>query len=118
MWGRQARWARLRRATFPLFFAPELFTSGLLAIAAAAFAAAALELRPALFAFAIALVWYGSEAALALLAGWRFTPATLFACLLRDALLPWLWLQAWFSDAFEWRGNAMSTAAEGTRPAR
>ena len=41
VWGRQARWARLRRATFPLFFAPELFTSGLLAIIAGAFGATA-----------------------------------------------------------------------------
>ena len=47
VWGRQARWARLRRATFPLFFAPELFTSGLLAIGAAAFGAAAIGVASA-----------------------------------------------------------------------
>ncbi len=50
VWGRQARWARLRRATFPLFFAPELFTSGLLAIVAAAFGAAAFGFAPERFA--------------------------------------------------------------------
>ena len=118
VWGRQARWARLRRATFPLFFAPELVTSGVLAIVAAAFGAAAFGFAPARFAAAIALIWYGSEAALALLAGWRLTPATLFAFLLRDATLPWLWLQAWIIDDFEWRGHAMSTADEGAPPAR
>ena len=29
VWSRQLRWARLRRATFPLFFAPEIFTTSL-----------------------------------------------------------------------------------------
>ena len=70
------------------------------------------------FAVAIALIWYGSETALALLAGWRLTPATLVAFLLRDATLPWLWLQAWIIDDFEWRGHAMSTADEAAPPAQ
>ena len=118
VWGRQARWARLRRATFPLFFAPELFTSGLLAIIAAAFGAVAVGIAPVRFAAAIALIWYGSEAALALLAGWRLAPTTLVALVLRDATLPWLWLQAWIVDNFEWRGHAMSTADEEAPPAR
>lgn len=118
VWGRQARWARLRRATFPLFFAPELFTSGLLAIIAAAFGAVTVGTAPVRFAAAIALIWYGSEAALALLAGWRLAPTTLVALVLRDATLPWLWLQAWIVDNFEWRGHAMSTADEEAPPAR
>ena len=36
VWSRQIRWARLRRATFPLFFAPEILTTSLLTLAAAA----------------------------------------------------------------------------------
>ena len=39
VWSRQLRWARLRRATFPFFFAPEILTTGLLTFAAAAVAA-------------------------------------------------------------------------------
>ena len=39
VWSRQIRWARLRRATFPLHFAPEILTTSLLTIGAAAFAA-------------------------------------------------------------------------------
>jgi len=118
VWGRQARWARLRRATFPLFFAPEILTSGALAIAAAAVGAGAFGFDPIRVTAAIALTWYGSEAALAFLAGWRMTPSTLFACLLRDLCLPWLWLQAWMFDDFEWRGHAMSTADEGAPETR
>ena len=36
VWARQVRWARLRRATFPLYFAPEIVTTSLLTLAAAA----------------------------------------------------------------------------------
>jgi hypothetical protein len=30
----------------------------------------------------------------------------------RDLALPWLWGQAWASDNFIWRGNAMSVAED------
>jgi len=33
--------------------------------------------------------------------------------MLRDALLPLLWIAAWTGDEFEWRGKAM-TVAVGT----
>ena len=33
VWARQVRWARLRRATFPIFFAPEIVTTSLLTLA-------------------------------------------------------------------------------------
>ena len=39
VWERQVRWARLRRATFPLYFAPELLTTSLFTLLAAAIAA-------------------------------------------------------------------------------
>ena len=35
VWSRQLRWARLRRATFPFFFAPEILTTSLLTFVAA-----------------------------------------------------------------------------------
>ena len=39
VWSRQLRWARLRRATFPLYFAPEILTTSLFTLAAAGVAA-------------------------------------------------------------------------------
>jgi hypothetical protein len=44
VWRRQTRWARLRRATFKLYFLPELLTGSVPALIAGAVAAAALEL--------------------------------------------------------------------------
>ncbi|TGW07873.1 glycosyltransferase, partial [Mesorhizobium sp. M2D.F.Ca.ET.145.01.1.1] len=40
IWSRQARWARLRRVTFPLFFAPEILTGAAVPLALALVAAA------------------------------------------------------------------------------
>jgi ceramide glucosyltransferase len=31
-------------------------------------------------------------------------------CVLRDLLLPVLWLAAWLGNEFEWRGSAMRVA--------
>jgi ceramide glucosyltransferase len=47
VWKRQVRWARLRRKTFALHFLPELFTTSLVAVVAAGFAAPLADLRPA-----------------------------------------------------------------------
>jgi ceramide glucosyltransferase len=112
VWARQLRWARLRRATFPLHFTPELVTSGLFALIAAGVGAGVFGLPWWLATMLNALVWYGAEAALARAAGWRLSIASPLAFLLRDLALPWLWIQAWSGNAFEWRGNAMTVAAE------
>lgn len=106
VWQRQSRWARLRRATFPQFFAPEILSGPLLPVAAVAFLAAPYEgaMTPAVLAFAA--LWYGSEFALARAAGW---PVSYFlgAAVVRDAMLPVLWAAAWTGNGFEWRGTAM-----------
>ena len=46
VWSRQLRWARLRRATFPFFFAPEILTTSLLTFVAAAVAAPEFGINP------------------------------------------------------------------------
>jgi ceramide glucosyltransferase len=108
VWGRQVRWARLRRATFPLHFAPELASSGLFPIAAAFLAAPAWGVGGPAAAALAALGWYGPEAALALAAGWRLNIWSPLAWIARDLTIPCLWAQAWASDEFVWRGSAMS----------
>jgi ceramide glucosyltransferase len=59
-----------------------------------------------------ALAWYGSEAALAWAAGWQLSLRSVPAWMARDLALPWLWAQAWASNNFVWRGNAMSVAED------
>ena len=108
VWARQIRWARLRRATFPLHFAPEIVTTGLLMIGAAAFAAPEFGLSVASSVALAAAFWYAAEAVLAFAAGWRLSWRSPFAWIVRDFLLPFLWALAWTGDQFVWRGNAMT----------
>src|SRR5260221_12512769 len=43
IWSRQVRWARLRRASFPMLFLPEILSGGAFPILAGAYAAAQLD---------------------------------------------------------------------------
>jgi ceramide glucosyltransferase len=108
VWARQVRWARLRRVTFPLQFAPEILTTSLVTIVAAAFAAPEFGVSPWTSAALAAVFWYAIEALLALAAGWPLSWRSPLAWMVRDLLLPVLWAEGWIGDNFVWRGNAMS----------
>ncbi|RYB02443.1 ceramide glucosyltransferase [Lichenibacterium ramalinae] len=112
VWGRQLRWARLRRVTFLPFFLLEVFVGCLFPSLAAAFAAAAYGYDPVLAGLAVAAVWMAAEAVLAWSAGWRLTWASPFIWLLRDCLLPFLFTTALLTDDFVWRGNSMTVKEE------
>lgn len=104
VWVRQVRWARLRRAAFPVPFALEILSGPLAPFALACGLALSGALHPGWLA-ALALVWYGAEAWLAILARWRmglFAPAF---WILRDLLLPWLWISGWAASGYHWRGT-------------
>ena len=107
VWARQTRWARLRRVTFPLFFLPELFTGCLFSVAGGAYVAAASGFDPFLSGALIAAIWMAAEAQLAQAAGWRLTWLSPAAWLVRDLLLPVMFVNAWLANDFVWRGNAM-----------
>lgn len=109
VWNRQVRWARLRRDSFPLFYACEIATSGAVGGAAAVLAADAFgwALHAAVLYPA---VWYGAEIALARAAGWHRSWRTPFTLVLRDLLQPAVWTSGWLGSRFTWRGNAMRTA--------
>lgn len=112
VWRRQTRWARLRRASFPLLFLPEVFSGALLPSLALAFVASAAgwPIWESLGAFAA--LWYGAEMALAQAAGWHLSALSPLIAVLRDLLLPWLWLDGLVGTDFVWRGNAMSIAED------
>ena len=60
----------------------------------------------------MAVAWYAAEAALAYAAGWQLSWRSVAMWMVRDALLPVLWIAAWVRDDFVWRGNAMSVAED------
>ena len=59
-----------------------------------------------------ALIWYGAEAALARAAGWPLSRWSPVAWLVRDLMLPWLWVKGWAGGQVEWRGAAMTAGEE------
>lgn len=109
VWKRQLRWARLRRASFPLYFLPEIFTGAALP-AAAMIALSATGTLPPLAPLAYLAIWYAGELVLARAYGWPSGWRILPAMIARDLLLPVLFIAAWFGSGFEWRGNAMTVA--------
>ena len=108
VWDRQLRWARLRRVTFPAFFAPEIATG---AVAPMLLALAALG--P--LALLLAVPWYAAEAALAWRKGWPLTPRVVAAFVARDLMILALWAMGWTTGATVWRGNALPLKAARAR---
>jgi len=59
---------------------------------------------------AFLFAWYLAEAVLAHAAGWHLSARSVALLLLRDLLLPVLWLAAWAGNEFVWRGTPMRVA--------
>jgi ceramide glucosyltransferase len=108
IWSRQVRWSRLRRITFPALFIPEILTGCVFPLIAGAFAAASLGSNVALVCALLLAIWFGAEAVLARCAGWYFSWRMPLAMLIRDLMLPALWVDAWLSDEVVWRGSTVS----------
>ncbi|MBZ9847040.1 ceramide glucosyltransferase [Mesorhizobium sp. CA14] len=108
IWSRQTRWARLRRVTFPLFFAPEILTGAAMPLLLAVIAAAAAGVSLPTTALCVLAVAYLPECLLASAKGWYLSPRSITAMIVRDFMLPAIWARAWFGGAVEWRGNAMT----------
>jgi len=114
VWSRQVRWARLRRASFFLYFLPEGLSGGVLPMIALGFVCAALGWPLALSVGALGTLWYGGEMLLAAAAGWHSSALYPVYGLARDLLLPVLFVTALRGDDFTWRGNEMQV--ERMRP--
>ena len=108
VWRRQTRWARLRHASFPRLFLPEILSGALPPTLMLAIAAHVSGLPVAESLGAFLAVWYGAEMALAWSAGWHLSLLSPLQSALRDLLLPIVWLTGLVGTEFVWRGNAMS----------
>jgi ceramide glucosyltransferase len=118
VWDRQVRWARLRRATFQIFYAPEILTGSLLPILVGVAAAPGFDIDPLSAFFVLGAIWFGAEAVLARVARWHLSVLSPLSWVLRDVLLPVLWLEGWAGDTFVWRGNDMSVAKDDEASSR
>jgi ceramide glucosyltransferase len=111
VWKRQVRWAKLRRVTFPSAFYLEIFSGSALPLLASGLAAALLGLDASMVVAAHALLWFAAEMFLAYRARWPMSSANLAGMLIRDLMIPPLWLAALVSSRFEWGGHQMQASA-------
>jgi len=107
VWNRQLRWARLRRASFLLYFLPEILSGGLLPMIVVGVLAKAFGLPLALCLASFGTLWYGGEMLLAAAAGWHVSPLYPIYGFVRDLILPALFVGALRGSDFVWRGNQM-----------
>lgn len=108
VWGRQARWARLRReGVTPIYALEPLGNPVVITLLLALIWPAAVP--------ALLIVWYGTEWLLARRAGWPSGSADIAAWLLRDLLQLPLWVSGWRGAPIVWRGNQVTAtpAADG-----
>ncbi len=118
VWQRQLRWARLRRITFPLFYAPEPMTGLPLPLLLCILGCLALGVNPLLAAMALAIIWYGSEAVFCRSKCWPLTWMMVVAFPVRDAMMLGVWLRGWTTGSTVWRGNALPLDAKPALSAR
>src|SRR5262249_28900265 len=81
-------------------------------LAAAAYAAHGAGVSVTSTVATLAVAWYALEMTLVRAVRWHLTPFYPLVAMLRDLLLPVLWIDAWIGTDFEWRGNTMSVAAD------
>jgi ceramide glucosyltransferase len=102
VWGRQLRWAKVRRMGFRGLYLPEVLAGIALPLIATGLVAP--WAMPGLI-----LSWYLPEAVLAAKGDWPRTAEDMAAWLVRDLMNPVLWALGWIGNSFEWRGNAMAS---------
>ncbi len=107
VWNRQVRWARLRRASFIGFFLPEIVSGGVWPTIAIAIAAHGIGLPALPCVCAFAVLWYAGEMLLAAAARWHLPLLYPLYGLVRDLLVPALFVNALGRNDFVWRGNEM-----------
>jgi ceramide glucosyltransferase len=113
IWSRQVRWARLRRSTFPLCFAPEIFTDALLPMLAGAYTALHYGVSWILVVAGIALLWYIPQLLLSYMLGWYLSWVSPVAMVLRDLVYLMVWIDGWLGNDFVWRDDSASVGDDG-----
>ena len=107
VWNRQLRWARLRRASFFLYFVPEIFSGGVLPTIAVAILAHEFGWPVALCTVAFGAFWYGAEMLLAAAADWHTPLLYPLYGLLPRSVAAGAVRRALKGNDFVWRGNEM-----------
>jgi len=113
VWDRQLRWSRVRRDGFPVIFATEVLNGGLVPFGLVTMACL-LGGSDLIWAVGYVGLWYLSEIFVAKRAGWPMGVQDLAGLVLRDLVLPLLWIATFLRRGFEWRGTQMAPPDQRT----
>jgi len=103
IWSRQLRWAKLRRHSFPAFFYLEILSGIFFPLICLGLGYRLDGVTGGLILTYLSL-WYLSEIAVNFIVGWPFSLRHFCAIIIRDALLPFLWLAAFGKGHYQWQG--------------
>jgi ceramide glucosyltransferase len=114
---RQTRWARLRRASFPEMYAPEILVGSVIPMLAGAYAARDFGFEPWTAAALVALAFAIPETLANLALRWPSTWLSPLALIVRDWVFAVIWIDGWLGDDFVWLGNSMTVREASDEPA-
>lgn len=103
VWSRQARWAKLRRDSFPAFFYLEILSGAVFPAICLALACYIDTIPYSLMLFYF-IIWYLTEFLVTSVVGWPFSFKQAIAQIARDLLLPILWFSAFSRTGYQWQG--------------
>jgi len=104
-WQRQARWAKLRRDSFPFFFYLEILSGPVFPVLCLVLAHLLGGFSPLSPLIDFLVIWYIAEVAMAFIAGWPWRLHQTVAVIGRDLLLPFLWFSAFGRGGYQWQGH-------------
>ncbi|KND16248.1 hypothetical protein ADZ37_24025 [Pannonibacter phragmitetus] len=107
VWHRQLRWSRVRRDGFPLLFLCEILNGPVLPFLAL-FGALGLLHLSLWWGLPYVVLWYAPEILFASCVGWISSRRDLLGLVLRDLLLPALWIASFTNRELRWRGTLLS----------
>lgn len=105
VWSRQLRWSKVRRDGFSGLFLLEPLNGAALPVALATAGAGPLG------GLGVAAMYWGAEWVLCRSAGWQTGWLALPAMVLRDVMMPLLWLATFSGSRIEWRGNQVTAGS-------
>ncbi|MBB4200652.1 hypothetical protein CCR94_00095 [Rhodoblastus sphagnicola] len=114
---RQTRWARLRRASFPRMYAPEIIVGSVVPMLAGAYAARDFGFEPWTAAGMVALAFAVPETLANLALRWPTHWVSPLAIIARDWVFAVVWIDGWLGDDFVWLGNSMTVRDASDEPA-
>jgi ceramide glucosyltransferase len=105
---RQTRWARLRRASFPQMYAPEILVGSVIPMLAGAYAARDFGFEPWTVVALVAAAFVIPEYIVNRILRWPSSLWSPLGYIFRDLLFAVIWIDGWLGDDFVWLGNSMT----------